>query len=195
MNAFQLAITNFVEGYREGVGEIVDLSKVFQGMTGKEPPLNHQPRGLDSDSQSGLKGSSSTSPAALHQRASSPVSDLDIVEPSRAPQSPDDEQSASASFASEQPQSLEAADTPDIRASTLDEEWAGRSDKQRRADSSSREALLSAATDNSTLLYPTGQRTASTSQPDGDKASQVRDRPSNQESSSSRREGRVRKCC
>ena len=78
---------------------------------------------------------------------------------------------------------------PDIRASTLDEEWAGRSDKQRRADSSSREALLSAATDNSTLLYPTGQRTASTSQPDGDKASQVQDRPSNQESSSSRREG------
>ena len=130
MNAFQLAITNFVEGYREGAAEKADLSKVFQGMSSEQKPVSQAPRGAEAEPDSEIQ-------ASLQQSGASEIGSSDTAELQRAPQKADPR--GSKSRASHQQHSLATTNLEGLFASRHQQAKADNSPVSRAAEDIERE--------------------------------------------------------
>lgn len=139
MNAFQLAITNFVEGYREGAAEKTDLSQVFQKPSGGDGPLSQRSGGTASVLHHQQSSPSSQSPAHLQPDKLSSPGTPEETDFSRAPE--EAAPSRSDSTIPYQQQGLDAA-LPDSLAGEVDQGPAGTSHHQARADSKSEGSAL-----------------------------------------------------
>ena len=160
MNAFQLAITNFVEGYREGAAEKVDLSKVFQGAGNEEGSLSEAARGLN-QLELQQNGSGSAFPTTSQQILSRP-GDTDSAESNKAPQ--DAEPTLSAS--SKQQRNMQARNVPNAAPGPSAKASASRESQQ--ASGSSPGSSTDSFSQGSTPHYPGTPSLGSSTPPDGD---------------------------